>query len=159
MYGAHQANAGRISTIDTSNLANSIGTEAMGGASHMVCAGRNTLSLEFGSPRSFQAFLGPAASQEEPEFLREMADLGGGCGERDSERREVAIHRAEQRHAAKGEGEGHLQRLVPSGTAFPLVYITLQRQDADLITKRTVFGRRCTMRCGPWMRRAVGVAI
>ena len=78
MYGAHQASApGESPAIDTSNLANSIGTEAMGGASHMVYAGTEyALSLEFGSPRvAPRPFLGPAASQEEPEFLREMADL------------------------------------------------------------------------------------
>ena len=78
MYGAHQASApGESPAIDTSNLANSIGTEAMGGASHMVYAGTEyALSLEFGSPRvAPRPFLGPAASQEEPEFLRDMADL------------------------------------------------------------------------------------
>ena len=78
MYGAHQASApGESPAIDTSNLANSIGTEAMGGASHMVYAGTEyALSLEFGSPRiAPRPFLGPAASQEEPEFLRDMANL------------------------------------------------------------------------------------
>jgi hypothetical protein len=34
----------------------------------------------------------------------------------------------------KAKAKGIYSGLVPSGTAFPLVYITLQRQDADLIT-------------------------
>lgn len=78
MYGAHRASApGESPAIDTGNLANSIGTESLGGASHIVYAGTEyALSLEFGSPRvAPRPFFGPAASQAEPEFLRDMADL------------------------------------------------------------------------------------
>lgn len=79
MYGAHQASApGESPAIDTSTLANSIQTEPESGAVHVVHTGdvESAAHLEFGTVHMApRPFLGPAASQEEPEFLREMADL------------------------------------------------------------------------------------
>jgi len=78
IYGTHQASApGEPPAIDTSALANSIQRGAGKGATHVVYTNQEyALSLEFGSPRiAPRPFLGPAASAEEAEFRRDMADL------------------------------------------------------------------------------------
>jgi len=78
MYGAHRASApGEMPAIDTGVLAASIETERESATSYVVSTNQDYAPfLEFGTSRMApRPFLGPAASEAEPEFVSELSDL------------------------------------------------------------------------------------